>query len=259
VNLDYKNTTVSLRREAQRLELTRERLAAELADVEKRIQGLTAAIRALTSVSEGTDLEVPLDVVEKAGKFDITASVREVLRTTADWLLVPEIRDALVAKGWRADDYDNPLAVIHTILKRLVKAGELMEERTQTGKKIFCHEPSVAARDEEKERRDVERAKAAHAQHLIESKVRRVLPKACRQILQGEPAGLSAPEIYKKLMERGIEIDRMRDPMTAIYGTLSMLRQSISVRTFKQMKEGKERNVYQLVRATEHIERAAKP
>src|SRR5581483_1524598 len=160
---------LSLQREVQRLERSRDQLTAELADIvadiEKRIHGLNTAIQALAVVSEGaTDLEVPLTAVQQ-DRFDITSNIREVLQNAAAWLMVPEIRDALVAKGWKADDYDNPLAVIHTILKRLVKSGEVSEQRVQGGKKAFCHEPSIMARQEERARRDVERARAAHAQH----------------------------------------------------------------------------------------------
>jgi hypothetical protein len=48
-----------------------------------------------------------------------------VLRNAADPLTALEIRDRLEAVGIHLDKYSNPLASIHTILKRMHDSGEV--------------------------------------------------------------------------------------------------------------------------------------
>src|SRR5262249_25621978 len=54
----------------------------------------------------------------------ITDAVRAVFEPGLGFTPV-EVRSALRRKGFKIDEYKNPLASIHTILKRLGKSGEL--------------------------------------------------------------------------------------------------------------------------------------
>jgi hypothetical protein len=57
--------------------------------------------------------------------WGLTDACRTVLRNAGQPLSAVEIRGRLVAIGYDLDRYANPLAAIHTVLKRLAEAGEL--------------------------------------------------------------------------------------------------------------------------------------
>src|SRR5215471_5009265 len=94
-----------------------ERLSAEHAALESRIAQLRHSIAALTKLC-GYEPTVPLG---------LTDACRLVLRNSTSSLTALEVRDRLAAIGVDLDKYSNPLASIHTVLKRMQEAGELVE------------------------------------------------------------------------------------------------------------------------------------
>jgi hypothetical protein len=66
----------------------------------------------------------------------LTTSIRLCFTAGKEWLTPVEIRDALVTMGFRFDAYKaNPLASIHTTLKRMVP--DEMECKTVAGQKVY--------------------------------------------------------------------------------------------------------------------------
>jgi len=94
-----------------------EKLSAEHAALEGRLSQLKHSIAALTKLC-GYEPTVPLG---------LTDACRLVLRNATQPLTALEVRDRLSSIGVGLDRHSNPLASIHTVLKRLHEAGELME------------------------------------------------------------------------------------------------------------------------------------
>lgn len=98
-----------------------EQLEAQRAQLEEKIDSLHVVITGLEALAgeETRGVETLADV-------GFTDAMRVVLRT--DFRLgfrePREIRDALMERGFDLSGYTNPLASVHTILKRLVKSGE---------------------------------------------------------------------------------------------------------------------------------------
>src|SRR6476660_4758603 len=94
-----------------------EKLSAEHAALEARLSQLKHSIAALTKLC-GYEPTVPLG---------LTDACRLVLRNATQPLTALEVRDRLASIGVDLEKHSNPLASIHTVLKRLHEAGELVE------------------------------------------------------------------------------------------------------------------------------------
>jgi len=82
-------------------------------------------------------------LARKLTKAGMTDAVRAVLRSSDDWMTPTQIRDQLIRLHFDFDRYQNPLALIHTVLGRLSdpeKGGEL-ESRTEEGKTAYRVKP----------------------------------------------------------------------------------------------------------------------
>jgi hypothetical protein len=105
-----------------------EALIAEHAALEARIAQLQHSIGALTKLC-GYEPTVP---------FGLTDACRLVLRNADAPLTALEIRDRLKVIGVDLGNHSNPLASIHTVLKRMRDAGELKEgERDETSRTAY--------------------------------------------------------------------------------------------------------------------------
>jgi hypothetical protein len=94
-----------------------ETLSAERATLDDRLAQLRHSIAALTKLC-GYEPTVPLG---------LTDACRLVLRNAVTPVTALEVRDRLAAIGVPLDKYSNPLASIHTVLKRLQEGGEIAE------------------------------------------------------------------------------------------------------------------------------------
>ena len=94
-----------------------EKLMAEHAALDSRLAQLKHSIAALTRLC-GYEPTVPLG---------LTDACRLVLRNATQPLTALDVRDRLVSIGVHLGKHSNPLASIHTVLKRLHDAGELVE------------------------------------------------------------------------------------------------------------------------------------
>lgn len=92
-----------------------ERLLADRAALDDRLAQLQETIASLTRLC-GYEPTVP---------WGLTDAIRIVLRG-ADGSMTPlDVRDRLAAVGFDLSKYANVLSAIHTVLKRLNRAGEL--------------------------------------------------------------------------------------------------------------------------------------
>lgn len=98
--------------------------SAERYKLTQRINRLEAAARSILATTEDES-----EIVEFQGALDevieptgFTDAIRKVLQAANGEILTPtEIKDRLPAAGFRLSGYSNPLASIHTILKRMSK------------------------------------------------------------------------------------------------------------------------------------------
>ncbi|HKD80778.1 MAG TPA: hypothetical protein VKH81_13860 [Candidatus Angelobacter sp.] len=94
--------------------------------IEQRPLGLALAIRAC--FTQGRSIGLPGTVAASSGLASPTGK---------DWLTPVEIRDALKDMGYPFDNYKaNPLASIHTTLKRMVP-GEIETKTLKDGQKVY--------------------------------------------------------------------------------------------------------------------------
>ena len=118
-------------------ELTRQR-----ADLDKRIGQLMQVVGNLMRLS-GLTPTVALG---------LTDACRMVLRSAGAPLTVLEVRAQLGAMGIDLSRYENDLAAIHTILKRLNQAGEIRFVPRSGGRPsyewLFSHAVAVKSREE---------------------------------------------------------------------------------------------------------------
>lgn len=94
-----------------------ETLIAEQSALEGRLAQLKHSIATLTKLC-GYEPTVPLG---------LTDACRLVLRNAAGPLTALEVRDRLLSIGVALDNHSNPLASIHTVLKRMQDGGEIVE------------------------------------------------------------------------------------------------------------------------------------
>jgi hypothetical protein len=204
--LDYKNARSVLQEELKRLTEERERVASTLADLDRRIHALSGADEALAS---GQEIETIQDdpsppTVEEPG-FEITANVREILAAPFAELSAPEIRNALVSRGWRIESYANPLAVIHQILNRLAENNEIAVFPGTRGNRYRARFP-----------RDEKKLAAARATKKARAEKQHMLAEPCHEIVRLYPGGISAKAIAWKLEEDGIDLSCYNRPSSAV-------------------------------------------
>jgi len=131
--------------EKETIEIYLRRLS-DLAGKRERIEGemkrLETAIRSVLALTENEEELMPylerLDDVLKPEGF--TEAIRKVLRSTNEALTPAEVKERLPIAGFFLTGYSNPLASIHTILKRLHKASEVATG-TKDGKATYKWRP----------------------------------------------------------------------------------------------------------------------
>jgi hypothetical protein len=91
-----------------------EALLAERARIEARMGQLAQTIGSLMRLCN----------LQPTVQWGLTDAVRSVLKAAGGALAAVEVRDRLAAMGFDVSRYSNDLAAIHTVLKRLNRAGE---------------------------------------------------------------------------------------------------------------------------------------
>ena len=132
---DYKQARDRARIELRNLINRRANLDAELSTVNTRIAEVSQAVSALDLlVGDGASKQTEL-MMELAG-LNLTDAVLEILRQSETHLTPMEISTVLRRAKYRLQDYTNPQASIHTMLRRLVQSGQA-DTITKDGKMAF--------------------------------------------------------------------------------------------------------------------------
>jgi len=132
-----------------------EQALADQSALESRVAHLRQSILHLTKLC-GYEPTVP---------FGLTDACRLVLQNAPSPLTAVGIRDRLEQIGFDLDRYTNPLAAIHTTLKRMTEAGEAapaademsrtayQRTRARPQPETFSKPPSEAKKQERKQRK----------------------------------------------------------------------------------------------------------
>ena len=111
----------------------------ERAYLDERINRIVAGIRSILALQRGDDDVMPyeerLDDILKPEGF--TDAIRKCLRTSLEPLTPAEIKAMLPSVGFDLSGYSNPLASVHTILKRLAKTEDVESVTCQDGKTAY--------------------------------------------------------------------------------------------------------------------------
>ncbi len=109
-------------------------------DAEKRIGEYAVAIRALARVMEDKETaDACLATLEKlSGKPGFAGTIRSVLRGNLKGLTPTEIKGWIqFRKSMDLSVYSNPMASIHTTLRRMVDSGEVEPIQNPEGEKAY--------------------------------------------------------------------------------------------------------------------------
>lgn len=121
MSVDFPSWYENAKAELEKLRGEQEQLERELEDREQRMAVLERTVNFLAPLVG----EVPERAAPEGTNAGMTDSIREILRKSPEPLTASEIRDALERLGFDMKSYSNPLATIHTVLRRLAEADEV--------------------------------------------------------------------------------------------------------------------------------------
>jgi hypothetical protein len=131
MSIDYRSWYQNAKAELLKLQEEKAELGRALADHDRQIAALIQTMNAIAPLLG----EEPLE--SDTPPPGMTDSIRGILAEAKEPLSAAEIRDRLAAMGFDLNSYSNPLATIHTVLKRLVESGEA-EMKEADGAKRFA-------------------------------------------------------------------------------------------------------------------------
>jgi hypothetical protein len=108
----------------------------QILELEKRYYRLEETVATLIRLINDEDAD-PTSGGETTSEVGLTDTVRNVLKTADDAMTPVQVRDGVIRMGKNESDYTNLLASIHNILKRLVKANEIEEDKDESGKTCY--------------------------------------------------------------------------------------------------------------------------
>lgn len=74
---------------------------------------------------DGAERDAVVAEIERGSATGFTATIRNIIQQNPRGLTPPEIRDALFGVGYDLSNQVNPLASIHSVLRRLVEGDEI--------------------------------------------------------------------------------------------------------------------------------------
>lgn len=118
----YKDVLLTLQRRFAEIEEERTGLEVRRTELDKEAANVRASIEHLMLLCGIVQED------EGLSGLGFTDAIRRTLGFARKRMSANEIKDALAQKGFDVTAYNNPLASIYTILKRLEKSGEIVVE-----------------------------------------------------------------------------------------------------------------------------------
>jgi hypothetical protein len=136
MGFDYKSSFENARAELARVQERKLALGQELEQCDKQIVALIQAMRAIAPLVGEKPPDLPASDAEMVAG-GMTDCIRVILKKAAEPLTASEIRESLASIGFEMDSYSNPLATIHTVLRRLAESGEVESTHEMFDSKKF--------------------------------------------------------------------------------------------------------------------------
>jgi len=131
---NYDRALYEAKQHVARLLVQREKIDRKVA----RLQAVIGDLQDLRAELSRKQFERGLERVVKAHlKMGITELARVILEETFFPMTAGELKEKLEVRKLDLSKYSNPLAVIHTVLKRLVQSGEVRVIPQERGKKAY--------------------------------------------------------------------------------------------------------------------------
>jgi hypothetical protein len=128
MSIDYQGWYNNAKAELQRVQQEKAEMQGAIAERDKQIDALIQTLNALGKLV-GEEFVAPREGEPEppAGMTDSIRTIlaQEGLTQAGAPLTASEIRDRLEARGFDIKSYSNPMANIHTILRRLTESGEV--------------------------------------------------------------------------------------------------------------------------------------
>ena len=103
-----------------------------------RLQAVITQLQDLCAEMDHKNFQRRVERVVKADlKMGITELARVILKEMALPMKASDLKEKMEARKLDISRYSNPLAVIHTVLKRLVQSGEVKVVPRKQGKKAY--------------------------------------------------------------------------------------------------------------------------
>ncbi len=135
MTVDYHAWYADAQSELKRIIQERLEFEREIEKRDREIAALNQTIRAIAPLIGEKPPEIQLDPELAAG--GMTDCVRAILCKAVEPLTAAEIREALESLGFEMETYSNPLATIHTVLRRLTESGEVESTHEMPAVKKF--------------------------------------------------------------------------------------------------------------------------
>jgi hypothetical protein len=134
-NKKYDRALYQANQDLARLLVQREEIDRKAA----RLQAVIADLENLRAELLHKHLDREIDQVIKADdlRMGITEASRFILKEKFFPMTASDLKKSMEARKLDLSRYSNPLAVIHTVLKRLVKSGEVKVVPQERGKKAY--------------------------------------------------------------------------------------------------------------------------
>lgn len=131
---NYHRTLFEAKQDLARCLVKRQKIDHKVA----RLQAVISDLENLCAELDQKDFEKRVDRVIKADlTVGITESARVILKEKFFPVTASELKESIEARKHNLSPYSNPLAVIHTVLKRLVQSGEVKVVLQKAGRKSY--------------------------------------------------------------------------------------------------------------------------
>jgi hypothetical protein len=133
-NTNYHRTLFEAKQDLARCLVKRQKIDQKVA----RLQAVIGDLQNLCAELDQKNFEKRVDHVIKGHlTVGITESARVILKENFFPMTASELKKSIEARKHDLAPYSNPLAVIHTVLKRLVQSGEVRVVPQAEGKKAY--------------------------------------------------------------------------------------------------------------------------
>ena len=137
---DYARLLEKAKKELAQLKAQRTQIQSQISEIDRRIEKQQKGIEGLAHLADQQNMaELPIRAVTPLAKYNsFTDAVCYALKTVQSNFTPTQLRTRLGILGYDLGKYkSDPVASIHTILKRLEAAGKIRSERNEIGRLAY--------------------------------------------------------------------------------------------------------------------------